>query len=78
MFRNMLRCLSSPRVDFGVKQWPRGSDLIELWQVYTAFQAGSVVRSALEGWELLTWGLDEHAELYFEVSVCCVPVPHIA
>lgn len=51
---------------------------MELGPVYTAFQAGPVVRSALEDWGLLTWGLDEPAELYFEVGVCWVPAPHIA
>lgn len=42
-------CLTNPMVDLGLKQWPGGYDLLELWQVDTAAEASSVVRPAPEG-----------------------------
>lgn len=52
---------------------------MRLWQVYTAFQAVSLVRPAWRTDQLgtvPTRSLDEHTELYFKVNVSRVSFPH--
>lgn len=63
----MLRCLTSPRV------W------MWLWQVCSAPLVSTVVRPALKGLgAVLTWSLEEHTELCFEIKVCWFPFSPVA